>query len=127
VALLSAGWISWIHWPTLAVHWTQREVFAAYRGENPAPDEPVVAWLMNWRGETFYGKDRVREVTEPARLREIASRPGRVWVVTEVERLQSLEGALGGARRMRVAGPPSGRYRLVELVEPPPAGEGVPP
>ena len=127
VALLSAGWISWIHWPALAVHWTQREVFAAYRGENPAPDEPVVAWLMNWRGETFYGKDRVAEVADPARLREIASRPGRVWVVTEVERLPSLEGALGGTRRMRVAGPSSGRYRLVELVEPPTVGKGAPP
>jgi 4-amino-4-deoxy-L-arabinose transferase-like glycosyltransferase len=126
VALLSAGWISWVHWPALAVHWTQREVFAALRSEDPAPDEPVVAWLMNWRGETYYGKDRVREVADPARMREIAAHPGRIWVVTEAERMLSLEGAVGPSRRLRVAGPPSGRYRLVELVEPPPAGEGAP-
>jgi 4-amino-4-deoxy-L-arabinose transferase-like glycosyltransferase len=125
-ALLSASWISWVHWPALAAHWTQREVFAVLRSQDPAPDEPVVAWLMNWRGETFYGKDRVREVADPARMREIAGQPGRIWVVTEAERLPSLEGAAGPSRRLRVAGPPSGRYRLVELVQPPPATEGAP-
>ncbi len=125
-SLLSAAWISWVHWPALAIHWTQREVFAAYRGENPAPDEPVVAWLMNWRGETFYGRNRVAEVADPARMREIAARPGRIWVVTEAERLPSLTGVVGPSRRLRVAGPTSGRYRLVELLEPPPVDGGAP-
>ena len=32
--VLSAAWISCVHWPALAVHWTQREVFAAWRAES---------------------------------------------------------------------------------------------
>jgi hypothetical protein len=44
-------------------------------------------------------------------------------VVTESDRLASLESAAGPAKRLRVAGPASGRYRLVELSDPPP-GEG---
>jgi 4-amino-4-deoxy-L-arabinose transferase-like glycosyltransferase len=126
-ALLSAAWISWVHWPELANHWTQREVFAAWRREAPAPDEPLVAWLMNWRGETFYGRNRVREVADPARMREVASRAGRLWVVTEAERLPSLGSAVGQVKRLRVAAGEPGRYRLVELTDPPPAEGGASP
>ena len=125
-AFLSATWISFVHWPALAVHWTQREIFAAWREESTGPDEPLVAWLMNWRGETFYGKNRVREVVDPARMREVAARPGRLWVVTEAERVPSLTSAVGTGKRLRVAGPVSGRYRLVELTDPPSGEQGVP-
>jgi 4-amino-4-deoxy-L-arabinose transferase-like glycosyltransferase len=126
-AALSAGWISFLHWPALAVHWTQREVFVAWREERPGPDEPLVAWLMNWRGETFYGGNRVREVIDPARMREVAARPGRLWVVTEAERVPSLASVVGPGKRLRVAGAASGRYRLVELTDPPSSERGVPP
>ncbi len=126
-SLLSAAWLSWIHWPELAVHWTQREVFAAWKAEAPEPGEPLVAWLMNWRGETFYGRNRVREVVDPARMRELAARPGRLWVVTERERVPSLASAVGPGKRLRVAGGTPGRYRLVELTDPPPAERGGPP
>jgi 4-amino-4-deoxy-L-arabinose transferase-like glycosyltransferase len=126
-ATLSAGWVSFVHWPALAVHWSQREVFAAWWEEHPGPDETLVAWLMNWRGETFYGKNRVREVVDPARMREVAGRPGRLWVVTEAERVPSLASAVGPGKRLRVAGPASGRYRLVELTDPPSGEQGAPP
>ena len=126
-SLLTAAWVSWVHWPDLATHWTQREVFAAWKAEAPEPDEPLVAWLMNWRGETFYGRNRVREVVDPARMREVAARPGRLWVVTEEERLPSLGSAIGPGKRLRVAGGAPGRYRLVELTDPPPAERGAPP
>ena len=117
VAVLLAAWLSWFHGPELAVHWTQREIFAAWRDASPGPDEPVVAWLMNWRGETFYGRGRVREVMDLARMREVAARPGRLWVVTEVQRVPSLRSAVGPGKRFRLAGPEAGRYRLVELTD----------
>ena len=125
VAVLLAAWLSWIHVSDLAPHWTQREIFAAWRSERPGPAEPVVAWLMNWRGETFYGRGRVREVVDPARMREVAARPGRLWVVTEAQRMTSLRSAVGPGKRLRVAGPEAGRYRLVELTDAPPTD--VPP
>ena len=126
-SLLTTAWVSWVHWPELAAHWTQREVFDAWKAEAPEPDEPLVAWQMNWRGETFYGRNRVREVVDPARMREVAARPGRLWVVTEEERVPSLGSAVGPGKRLRVAGGAPGRYRLVELTDPPPAERGAPP
>lgn len=126
-SLLSAGWISFVHWPLVGFHWTQREVFAAFRQASPGPDEPIVAWRMNWRGETFYGRNRVREVIDPARMREVSARPGRLWVVTEAGTVPSLAGAVGPGKRLRVAGGAPGRYRLVELTDPPPTQGGAPP
>jgi disulfide bond formation protein DsbB len=117
VAVLLAAWLSWFHVRELAPHWTQREIFAAWRAEQPGADEPVVAWLMNWRGETFYGRGRVSEVVVAARMRELASRPGRLWVVTEAQRVTSLRSAAGPDQRLRLAGPQAGRYRLVELTD----------
>jgi len=136
VAVLLAAWLSWFHVRELAPHWTQRELFAAWRAERPGPAEPVVAWLMNWRGETFYGRGRVREVVDPARMREMAARPGRLWVVTEPGRIPALRSAVGPGKRLRVAGPETGRYRLVELTDDPtpdvkptdaPRGDAPPP
>jgi len=119
-AVLLTAWLSWFHVRELAPHWTQREIFAAWRAEHPGPDEPVVAWLMNWRGETFYGRGRVREVGDPARMREVAARPGRLWVVTETQRITALRSAVGAGKRLRLAGPETGRYRLVEITDAPP-------
>ena len=130
VAVLLSAWLSWFHMRELAPHWTQREIFAAWRAERPGPDEPVVAWLMNWRGETFYGRRMVREVVDPARMRELAARPGRQWVVTEPHRIPALGSAVGPGKRLRLAGPQLGRYRLVELTDAPrteaPPGDASP-
>ena len=65
---------------------------------------------MNWRGETFYGRNRVREVIDPARMREVAARPGRLWVVTEAERVPSLGSAVGPGQA--AAGGGTGRRAL---------------
>jgi hypothetical protein len=119
VAILLTAWLSWFHVRELAPHWTQREIFAAWRAEQPGADEPVVAWLMNWRGETFYGRGRVIDVVDPARMRELAARPGRFWAVTEARRMESLRSAVGPGKRLRLAGPEAGRYRLVELTDAP--------
>jgi 4-amino-4-deoxy-L-arabinose transferase-like glycosyltransferase len=126
VALALAAWLSWVHVPELGRHWTQREVFAALWAQEPDPAEPVVAWLMNWRGETFYGRGRVREVIDPGRMREVAARPGRLWVVTEPWRIEALRSAVGPAKRVRVAGPETGRYRLLELTDATPSEPGGP-
>jgi hypothetical protein len=55
-------------------------------------------------------------------MREVAARPGRLWVVTEPQRIPALRSAVGPGKRLRVAGPEAGRYRLVELTDAPPPG-----
>jgi 4-amino-4-deoxy-L-arabinose transferase-like glycosyltransferase len=47
--------------PTLTPNWSQKDVIGAYYTHRGSPDEPLVAWQMYWRGETFYSKNRLYE------------------------------------------------------------------
>lgn len=38
----------------LSPHWSQKHVFATYFRLRQSKDEPVVAWMMYWRGENLY-------------------------------------------------------------------------
>jgi hypothetical protein len=61
---------------------------------------------MNWRGETFYSKNTVRQVARAApsvSLAEWLAGPGdRKWVLVEQARLAPLRQAIGGAARLKV-------------------------
>ncbi len=116
-ALAFSLWLSWFHWRELAPHWSQRDVVAAYLRERGSPDEELVAYFMNWRGETFYGRNRVREVMDDERMREVARRPGRLWVIAEKSRHRSLEAAVGPGRRLRVVEGRGNKYELVAVEE----------
>ena len=116
-ALALAVWLSWAHWRELSPHWTQREIFRTYLRERASPDEPVVAYFMNWRGETFYGRNRVREVMDDDRMKEIAARSGRIWVIAERGRHAALRAAVGPSRALRVVDRSSNKYELVAVEE----------
>jgi hypothetical protein len=114
-ALALSLWLSWFHWRELSPHWTQRDIFFSYLRERSSPDEQVVAYFMNWRGETFYGRNRVREVMDDERMREIAARPGRLWVITEKGRYPALRSAIGAMRALRIVDQASNKYELVAV------------
>ena len=40
-------------------HWGQREIIEAYYKARKSPNEPLVAYQMNWKGENFYTSNRV--------------------------------------------------------------------
>ena len=40
-------------------HWGQHEVIAAYYADRASPDEQLVAYQMNWKGENFYTGNHV--------------------------------------------------------------------
>jgi len=42
-----------------AQHWGQHEVIEAYYAHRDSPDEMLVAYQMNWKGENFYTGNRV--------------------------------------------------------------------
>ncbi len=80
---LAAGfalWFNWSHWVDLSHHWTQRDLFWRYYDQRK-PDEPITAFLMNWRGETFYSRNTVKQIREraqsssPSRTSRAASGP----------------------------------------------------
>ena len=63
--LLLAVAIAWGAWGVnvylykAAPHWGQRETIMAYYRDRESPDQPLVAYQMNWKGENFYAGNRV--------------------------------------------------------------------
>lgn len=94
--LVFALWFNWSHWVQLSHHWTQRDQFWRYftqrRGE-----EPVASFLMNWRGETFYSRNTVKQIKDNPQvgMRNYAEQPGREWSFVEHARLNILKSSVG--------------------------------
>ncbi len=50
-------WALWgldVYMAKTAQHWGQHEIIAAYYADRASPDEALVAYQMNWKGENFY-------------------------------------------------------------------------
>jgi len=121
VALAFALFCGWFHWRRLSPHWTQRDLFWEYYHQS-TPDEPIGAYLMNWRGETFYSKNTVRQVgraAPAATLQDFLNGPGaRKWLLVEQARLGALRGVLGGNARLRVVESRNNKFALTLLEKP---------
>jgi hypothetical protein len=84
-----ALWFNWGHWVDLSHHWTQRDLFWRYYAQRK-PGEPIAAYLMNWRGETFYSRNTVKQLREANKLSAFVNQPGREWALVEHNRLTML-------------------------------------
>jgi len=54
---LAVVWALWgldAYMMRTAQHWGQHEVIQAYYQDRSGPEEPLVAYQMNWKGENFY-------------------------------------------------------------------------
>jgi 4-amino-4-deoxy-L-arabinose transferase-like glycosyltransferase len=54
---LAAVWALWgldVYMVKVAPHWGQHEIIEAYYRDRKGPEEPLVAYQMNWKGENFY-------------------------------------------------------------------------
>lgn len=45
--------------PRAAYHWSQKPLIAEYYKLRASPAEPLIAWQMYWRGETFYTANEI--------------------------------------------------------------------
>jgi 4-amino-4-deoxy-L-arabinose transferase-like glycosyltransferase len=64
VAMCAFGlfWGFWgldVYMTKTAPHWGQHEVIEAYYADRASPDEILVAYQMNWKGENFYTGNRI--------------------------------------------------------------------
>jgi 4-amino-4-deoxy-L-arabinose transferase-like glycosyltransferase len=121
LALAFAVFCGWFHWRKLSPHWTQRDLFWEYFHQS-SPSEPIAAYQMNWRGETFYSRNTVRQVGRPgapaAALADFMNGPGqRKWLLVEHTRLAGLRQALGPAR-LKVVEARNNKFALVVVERP---------
>jgi len=116
LALAFAIFNGWFHWRKLSPHWTQRDLFWTYFHESQ-PGEPIGAYQMNWRGEQFYSKNTVREISRQAlpmtSLSEFVNGPGaRKWVLVEQARVNALRTALGTTAKLKIVESRNNKFAL---------------
>ncbi len=121
LAIAFAVFCGWFQWRRLSPHWTQRDLFWEYYHQS-TPDDPIAAYQMNWRGETFYSRNTVRQVGRPgapsATLAEFMNGPGpRKWFLVEQSRINGLRQALGTAR-MKVVESRNNKFALAVVERP---------
>ena len=62
ICVVSVLWCAWtlnVYLIRTAPHWGQRETIMAYYRDRSGPEQPLVAFQMNWKGENFYTGNRV--------------------------------------------------------------------
>jgi 4-amino-4-deoxy-L-arabinose transferase-like glycosyltransferase len=85
--------------PQAAKNWSQQDMFRAYYQKRGSPSEDVIAWRLNWRGETFYSKaNAIIFIDQPAdKFRTYLAgkaKGTKVWLVTEKGNQNGLRDAL---------------------------------
>lgn len=58
-AILWTAWGLDVYLVKASPHWGQRETIFEYYKRRASPDEPIVAYQMNWKGENFYTGNHV--------------------------------------------------------------------
>jgi len=102
-AILFAIFAVQVHFNRASQHWSQRELFETYYSMRKA-DEPIMAFQMDWKGETFYGKNQDIQIKKSgADLKKaVEQRPGRSFVLVQTDRFGSLKTALGKEYESRI-------------------------
>jgi 4-amino-4-deoxy-L-arabinose transferase-like glycosyltransferase len=54
IALVWSAWGSNVYLVKASPHWGQRETISEYYKMRAGPEEPLVAYQLNWKGENFY-------------------------------------------------------------------------
>jgi len=101
-ALAFSFWCLNIYMIDLTPHWGQRTLMKRYYKERTGPEEPLVAWQMNWKGENFYTGNRV-SVFVSLKNKELnewidKNRGKKVFFVLEHTRLARFRGVLKGKK-----------------------------
>jgi len=108
VAVVWTGFIADKWLVELSPHWSQKHVIASYYKHRASEREPLIAWMLYWRGENFYTKNAIYNASDPnertvflgdrnvEKLQAyLNSHPGRrVFFVVERARYEGLRGVL---------------------------------
>jgi hypothetical protein len=83
----------------LTPHWSQRGLVDRYYRERKGPQDPLVAWQMNWKGENLYSGNRVAVFADLKNAEITAwfdkNKGKTAYLMLEHQRLSRLKGLLG--------------------------------
>jgi hypothetical protein len=108
VAVLWTAWGLDIYLVKTAPHWGQRETVMAYYQHRKSPNEPLIAFQMNWKGENFYTGNRVPAFVQSGQKfkdyvkAQKAKGVKALFFTTEHSRIGTLKSELGPVKDFRV-------------------------
>ncbi len=107
----SVAWAAWgldVYLYRSSPHWGQRETLLEYYRRRGSPNEPIVAYQMNWKGENFYTGNKVPAFVSSGQkfkdwVEEQKKKGVRVmWFTTEHGRIGSLKSELSNPPKLDV-------------------------
>jgi 4-amino-4-deoxy-L-arabinose transferase-like glycosyltransferase len=107
-AVLSAAWGTNIYLVQASPHWGQRETVLEYYRRRSGPEEWLVAYQMNWKGENFYTGNRLPAFVKTGEeftkwVRDEKAHGLRVmFFTTEHSRTNGLKSELGKVAKFEV-------------------------
>ncbi len=117
-ALVGSIWGGWYFFNAMGSHWSQRHMFDTYYALR-GPDEPIGAYMMNWRGETFYSRNTVSQLKNNTRLKAwLEKHEGRrMFILVEQHRLKKLKKQLPAelSRNVRILDRTCNKFYLVSV------------
>ncbi|MGC4063976.1 MAG: glycosyltransferase family 39 protein [Polyangiaceae bacterium] len=108
LCLTFATWLCDRYLPRVAPHWGQRETIATYYRTRNGPEQPLVAYQMNWKGENFYTGNRIATfISTGDRFKQWVKQQRQVgktvlFFTLEHQRLGSLKSELGQVQNFEV-------------------------
>jgi 4-amino-4-deoxy-L-arabinose transferase-like glycosyltransferase len=108
LSLLVSAWVVNVYLVEIAPHWGQRETISEYYKQRAGPEEPLVAYQLNWKGENFYtGNDVPAFVSSGKRFTDwVASQKKNgvkvMFFTTEHSRVGTLQRELGSPQKFEL-------------------------
>ena len=81
-----------------APHWGQHEVIQAYYANRSGPEEPLIAYQMNWKGENFYTGNKIPAFVSSGSAPSRAGSSSSAIRAVEVMYFITEHGRIGGPR-----------------------------
>ncbi|MBK6575475.1 MAG: glycosyltransferase family 39 protein [Sandaracinaceae bacterium] len=98
-SVVFAAWTVNVYFSDLSDHWGLKPLMTQYYELREGPEEPLLAFQMNWKAENFYTGNRVHTFvdldTEPLTRWVEQNRGKRVFVLVERTRLRSFTSIVG--------------------------------
>jgi 4-amino-4-deoxy-L-arabinose transferase-like glycosyltransferase len=109
--------MSQVYMPQLAPHWSQRYLYDSYWTDRRG-NEPNLAYLMNWRGETFYALNTDVQIKNASELTAQMKEPGRKYIIVESKRYDGLRSTLKDvADKLEIIDRSNSKWYLVRVNE----------